>query len=157
MDAADVYLTYCAIKAHFSKNKYDYHKFAGKTKIKRDSFYKRKDRFFFARLARKLKTKKETARYRRRRGQNMCQKQSRGQARHCILLRLLHSHCMILGNLTTCRLCTELLLFFFFLCCRSCSRRTRLNRERVCANCSCRAASWAHLRTGNTAVTLSSR
>ena len=51
MDAADVYLTYCAIKAHFSKNKYDYHKFAGKTKIKRDSFYKRKDRFFFARLA----------------------------------------------------------------------------------------------------------
>ena len=46
MDAADVYLTYCAIKAHFSKNNYDYHKFAGKTKIKRDSFYKRKDRFF---------------------------------------------------------------------------------------------------------------
>ena len=63
MDAADVYLTYCAIKAHFSKNKYDYHKFAGKTKIKRDSFYKRKDRFFFARLARKLKTKKEIEDY----------------------------------------------------------------------------------------------
>ena len=63
MDAADVYLTYCAIKAHFSKNTYDYHKFAGKTKIKRDSFYKRKDRFFFARLARKYKTKKEIEDY----------------------------------------------------------------------------------------------
>ena len=63
MDAADVYLTYCAIKAHFSKNNYDYHKFAGKTKIKRDSFYKRKDRFFFARLARKYKTKEEIENY----------------------------------------------------------------------------------------------
>ena len=34
MDAADVFLMYCAIKAHFSRDKYDYHKFGGKTKTK---------------------------------------------------------------------------------------------------------------------------
>ena len=63
MDAADVYLMYCAIKAHFSRENYDYHKFGGKTKIKRDSFYKRKDRFFFARLAKKYKTMEEIEDY----------------------------------------------------------------------------------------------
>ena len=63
MDAADVYLMYCVIKAHFSRENYDYHKFGGKTKIKRDSFYKRKDRFFFARLAKKYKTKEEIEDY----------------------------------------------------------------------------------------------
>ena len=63
MDAADVFLMYCAIKAHFSRDKYDYHKFGGKTKTKRDSFYKRKDRFFFARLARKYKTKEDIESY----------------------------------------------------------------------------------------------
>ena len=63
MDAADVYLMYWAIKAHFSRENYDYHKFGGKTKIKRDSFYKRKDRFFFARLAKKYKTKEEIEDY----------------------------------------------------------------------------------------------
>ena len=63
MDAADVFLMYCAIKAHFSRDKYDYHKFGGKTKSKRDSFYKRKDRFFFARLARKYKTKEDIESY----------------------------------------------------------------------------------------------
>ena len=63
MDAADVFLTYCAIKAHFSRDNYDYHKFGGKTKTKRDSFYKRKDRFFFARLSRKYKSKEEIESY----------------------------------------------------------------------------------------------
>ena len=42
MPAIDVYLMYCALKAHF-KGDYDYHKFSGRTKIKRESFYKRKD------------------------------------------------------------------------------------------------------------------
>lgn len=44
---------YCAMKAHFSKNSYDFHKYGGRTKISRDSFWKRKDRFFFVRLANK--------------------------------------------------------------------------------------------------------
>ena len=63
MEAADVYLMYCALKAHFSRENYDYHQYGGKTKIKRDSYYKRKDRFFFARLARKYQTKEEIENY----------------------------------------------------------------------------------------------
>ena len=50
MQAVDVYLMYCALKAHFQGD-YDYHKFGGKTKTKRASYYKRKDRFFFAKTA----------------------------------------------------------------------------------------------------------
>ena len=50
MQAVDVYLMYCALKAHFQGND-DYHKFGGKTKTKRESYYKRKDRFFFAKTA----------------------------------------------------------------------------------------------------------
>ncbi len=49
MRAPDVYLMYCALKAHF-KGDYDYHKFSGQTKIKRDSFFKRKDRIFFVKI-----------------------------------------------------------------------------------------------------------
>ena len=52
MRAVDVYLMYCALKAHF-KGDYDYHKFSGQTKIKRDSFWKRKDRIFFVKIASK--------------------------------------------------------------------------------------------------------
>ena len=54
MDAAEVYLTYCSIKAHFSRKNYDYHKFNGKTTAKKASFYKRRDRIFFARIAQKI-------------------------------------------------------------------------------------------------------
>ena len=50
MQAVDVYLMYCALKAHFQGD-YDYHRFSGKTKTKRESYYKRKDRFFFAKTA----------------------------------------------------------------------------------------------------------
>ena len=50
MQAVDVYLMYCALKAHFQGD-YDYHKFGGKTKTKRESYYKRKGRFFFAKTA----------------------------------------------------------------------------------------------------------
>ena len=53
MQAVDVYLMYCALKAHFSKSDYNYFKYEGKTRIKRDSFFKRKDRFFFVRLSKK--------------------------------------------------------------------------------------------------------
>ena len=50
MQAVDVNLMYCDFKAHFQGD-YDYHKFGGKTKTKRESYYKRKDRFFFAKTA----------------------------------------------------------------------------------------------------------
>tara|TARA_R110001592_G_scaffold330744_1_gene613034 strand:- start:319 stop:903 length:585 start_codon:yes stop_codon:yes gene_type:complete len=52
MQAVDVYLMYCALKAHF-KGGYDYHRFSGQTKVSRDSFWKRKDRIFFVKLASK--------------------------------------------------------------------------------------------------------
>ena len=53
MTPVDIYLMYCAMKAHFGKGKYDFVQYEGKTKVSRDSFYKRKDRYFFARLAKK--------------------------------------------------------------------------------------------------------
>ena len=53
MGPIDVYLEYCALKAHFSKSNYNYFKYGGKTRIKRDSIFKRKDRLFFARLSKK--------------------------------------------------------------------------------------------------------
>ena len=53
MEPIDVYLMYCAMKAHFSKNNYDFHKYGGKTKVSRDSFWKRSDKYFFVKLAKK--------------------------------------------------------------------------------------------------------
>ena len=63
MEQIDVYLMYCAMKAHFGKSDYDFVDYKGKTKIKRESFYKRKDRSFFAKLSRKYKTEEEIKNY----------------------------------------------------------------------------------------------
>ena len=63
MEPIDVYLMYCAMKAHFGKSDYDFVTYKGKTRIKRDTFYKRKDRSFFVRLARKYKTEQEITNY----------------------------------------------------------------------------------------------
>jgi hypothetical protein len=63
MEPIDVYLMYCAMKAHFGKGDYDFVTYKGKTRIKRDTFYKRKDRSFFVRLARKHKTEQEIQNY----------------------------------------------------------------------------------------------
>ena len=63
MEPIDVYLMYCAMKAHFGKGDYDFVDYKGKTKIKRESFYKRKDRSFFAKLSRKYKTEEEIKNY----------------------------------------------------------------------------------------------
>ncbi len=51
------------MKAHFGKSDYDFVDYKGKTKIKRESFYKRKDRSFFAKLSRKYKTEEEIKNY----------------------------------------------------------------------------------------------
>jgi len=63
MEPIDVYIMYCAMKAHFSKTDYDFHKYGGKTKVSRDSFYKRKDRHFFVKLSKKYKTNVEIENY----------------------------------------------------------------------------------------------
>jgi len=54
----DAYRCYLSLKNHFTKDKYDYHKYAGKTRATRQAFYKRKDRFWFEKFARQ-KTDKE--------------------------------------------------------------------------------------------------
>ena len=53
MEPIDVYLMYSAMKAHFSKNDYDFFTYKGKSRVPRNSFYKRKDRGFFVKLYRK--------------------------------------------------------------------------------------------------------
>ena len=63
MEPIDVYLMYCAMKAHFSKGEYDFVKYDGKSKVSRDSFWKRSDRSFFAKLSHKYKNKNDIRDY----------------------------------------------------------------------------------------------
>ena len=49
---ADAYRCYLALKNHFTKDHYDYHKYRGKTRATNAAFYKRKDRFWFEKFAR---------------------------------------------------------------------------------------------------------
>jgi hypothetical protein len=58
MTPFDCYKLYLSLKNHFTKNNYDYHKYCGKTRASLESFYKRKDRFFYEKLSRQ-KTDKE--------------------------------------------------------------------------------------------------
>lgn len=62
MTPFDVYKTYLALKNHFTKEQYDYHKYCGKVKAQLQSFYKRKDRYWFERLSRQ-KSDKEIVDY----------------------------------------------------------------------------------------------
>lgn len=48
----DVYREYLALKNHFTKDNYDYHKYCGKSRATVQSFYKRKDRFWFEKVSR---------------------------------------------------------------------------------------------------------
>jgi hypothetical protein len=54
----ECYKTYLALKNHFTKDSYDYHKYCKKTRASLQSFYKRKDRFWFEKLSRQ-RTEKE--------------------------------------------------------------------------------------------------
>ena len=54
----DAYKCYLSMKNHFTKDSYDYHKYCGKSRATVQSFYKRKDRFWFEKVARQ-KTDKE--------------------------------------------------------------------------------------------------
>ena len=49
----DAYCLYLAINNHFYSDSYDYFKYNGKVSAKLESFMKRKDRYHFAKLARK--------------------------------------------------------------------------------------------------------
>jgi hypothetical protein len=58
----DVYKTYLSIKNHFTKEKYDYFKYCGRSRASLESFHKRKDRYFFEKLSRQ-KTDEEIKAY----------------------------------------------------------------------------------------------
>lgn len=51
----DAFETYLAFKLHFSKDSYNFFKFNGKTKVNFVSFQNRKDRYFFDKIAAKIK------------------------------------------------------------------------------------------------------
>jgi len=53
----DTYKTYLALKNHFTKDTYDYHKYHGKSRASLQSFYKRRDRFWFEKLSRQKEDK----------------------------------------------------------------------------------------------------
>jgi len=53
-EGIDAYRTYLAIRNHF-KSDYDYFKYNGKVRVSDESFLKRRDKFFFAKLQRKYK------------------------------------------------------------------------------------------------------
>ena len=57
MMPADAYRCYLALKNHFTKDHYDYIKYRGKTRASNQSFYKRKDRFWFEKFARQKNDK----------------------------------------------------------------------------------------------------
>jgi len=52
MSPFDCYKTYVALKNHFTKDNFDYHKYCGKTRATLTSFYKRKDRYWFEKISR---------------------------------------------------------------------------------------------------------
>ena len=53
----DAYRCYLSLKNHFTKDQYDYHKYRGKVRATNQSFYKRKDRFWFEKFARQKSDK----------------------------------------------------------------------------------------------------
>ena len=52
MNPFQVYTTYLAIKNHFTNKNYNYFTYNGKIKANIQSFYKRKDRFYFEKMSR---------------------------------------------------------------------------------------------------------
>ena len=52
MMPVDAYRCYLSLKNYFTKDSYDYHKYCGKSRATVQCFYKRKDRFWFERIAR---------------------------------------------------------------------------------------------------------
>ena len=47
------YAIYNAIHLHFTSNSYNYHKYSGKTNVSKESFLKRKDKYYFHKLSRR--------------------------------------------------------------------------------------------------------
>lgn len=54
MSPYEVYTTYLAMKKHFTDVKYDFFRYNGKTRSSVSAFNKRRDKYFFERMSRKL-------------------------------------------------------------------------------------------------------
>ena len=54
MQPYEVYTTYLAMKKHFTDSKYDFFRYNGKTRSSVSAFNKRRDKYFFERMSRKL-------------------------------------------------------------------------------------------------------
>ena len=53
MDAFETYKHYLALKSHFTSKTYDYFKYGGAVKAKRESFEARNDKYFFQKLSKR--------------------------------------------------------------------------------------------------------
>ena len=53
MTPYEAYVLYCALKMHFTTEDYDFIKYNGKFKTSVDNFERRRDKFFFAKLAKR--------------------------------------------------------------------------------------------------------
>lgn len=53
----DAYKCYLSLKNHFTKDSYDYFKYCGKSRATVQSFYKRRDRFWFEKVSRQKSDK----------------------------------------------------------------------------------------------------
>ena len=59
----DAYLIYTAIKLHFDSESYDAVRYNYKTSVKEKSFFARKDKYFFAKLAKRYPEKQTLINY----------------------------------------------------------------------------------------------
>ena len=53
----ETYQTYLSLKSHFTNSKYDFFKYGGKSRATVSSFNKRKDKYFFEKISRKMDDK----------------------------------------------------------------------------------------------------
>lgn len=53
MEAFEAYTTYIALKNHFTSKTYDFFKYRGRTKASRNTFDKRRDKYFFHKLSKR--------------------------------------------------------------------------------------------------------
>jgi hypothetical protein len=59
MTPYEVFCLYQSLKLHFTQESFDFHKYNGKSKISLDAFDKRKDKWHFAKLARKFNDRED--------------------------------------------------------------------------------------------------
>lgn len=57
MNPFQTYITFLALKSHFTKDNYDYFKYNKKTRANIQSFYKRRDKYWFEKLSRQKNEK----------------------------------------------------------------------------------------------------